>query len=318
MLKLNRGGHMTIVFKISDVTKNKMMYFYKNKVRPVTPPYAVFQADESDTIITLYQSNKVVFQGVSADIDANLWRDMERRLTGKEVIEKDKKDKKDDKEKKEYINVKGNIIGLDEVGTGDFFGPVVVTAAYISSNDESLLREFNIRDSKKMDDETIKAIVPQILDKIKYSSIVLSNSEYNNFYSKDMNMNKIKAVLHNKVITELLTKLDEKPDYIVVDQFVNEKKYYEYLNDTNHITNLTFMEKAEDKVLSVAMASIISRYIFLKEFDKISKEYNTIIPKGAGDEVDKVGKYIVEKYGIDELKKIAKINFKNIDKIKAV
>lgn len=306
---------MTIVFKISDVTKDKMINFYKNKVRLATPPYAIFQADEADTVVTLYQSNKVVFQGVSADIDANLWRDIERKLTGKEVVEKEKKDKDKDKDKKEIINFKGDIIGSDEVGTGDFFGPIVVTAVFSTSKDEQLLKEFKIRDSKKMDDTMIREIVPQILDKINYSSIILSNSDYNARYSKDMNMNKIKAILHNKTITDLLAKIDSKPDYIVVDQFAREQKYYEYLKETNYIKNIKFLEKAEDKVFSVALAAIISRYIFLKEFDRISTEYNITIPKGAGEEVDKVGKTIVEKYGKDELSKIAKINFRNMDKI---
>ena len=303
---------MTIVFKISDATKNKMIAFYKHKSRPTPPPYAIFQADESETVITLYTSNKVVFQGVSADVDANIWRDMERHITGKDVVEKKEKDKT--KDKKEFVNVKGNIMGSDEVGTGDFFGPIVVSAAYLTKDDEKLLAEYKIRDSKKMDDSSIREIVPKILDKVKYSSIVFSNTEYNNRYSSDMNMNKIKAILHNKVLSDLLTKID-KPDYIVIDQFAKEKNYYEYLKGSSYLSGLTFMEKAEDKVLSVAIAAIISRYIFLKEFDRISKEYNIIIPKGAGDEVNKVAKVIVEKYGVDELKKIAKVNFRNMDKI---
>ena len=71
---------MTIVFKASDNVKEKMIAFYKDKLREKTPPYAIFQAQEADTIITLYESGKVMFQGVSADIDANLWIDMERHL----------------------------------------------------------------------------------------------------------------------------------------------------------------------------------------------------------------------------------------------
>ena len=43
---------MTIVFKVSDNLKNKIIDYYKDKVRPKTPPYAVFQAEEEDTIIT--------------------------------------------------------------------------------------------------------------------------------------------------------------------------------------------------------------------------------------------------------------------------
>ena len=69
---------MTIVFKVSDNIKDKMVDYYKNVRRDKTPPYAVFQAMEADTIITLYESGKVMFQGISADIDANIW--IEKRL----------------------------------------------------------------------------------------------------------------------------------------------------------------------------------------------------------------------------------------------
>ena len=39
------------------------------------------------------------------------------------------------------------------------------------------------------------------------------------------------------------------------------------------------------------------------------------IPKGAGDLVDEYGKKIVNEYGFDKLKEIAKLNFKNTEKI---
>ena len=82
------------------------------------------------------------------------------------------------------------------------------------------------------------------------------------------------------------------------------------------VTNITFTTKAEDKCLSVAAASIISRYIFLGEMEKLSKEMGMTIPKGAGPNVDEVGMKIVQKFGFDKLYEIAKMNFKNKDKIK--
>ena len=76
------------------------------------------------------------------------------------------------------------------------------------------------------------------------------------------------------------------------------------------------MTKAEDKCLSVACASLISRYIFLKEFDKLGQTYNTFLVKGAGPKVDEIGLKLTKQYGIDILNKIAKLNFKNTEKIK--
>ena len=49
--------------------------------------------------------------------------------------------------------------------------------------------------------------------------------------------------------------------------------------------------------------------------DKLSEKYGVTILKGASDKVDEIGKKIVAKYGKDELYKIAKINFKNTEKI---
>ena len=75
------------------------------------------------------------------------------------------------------------------------------------------------------------------------------------------------------------------------------------------------LEKAEDKNLSVACASVISRYVFLTEMDKLNKKYNITFPKGAGIKVDEVGKELVKKYGKDILNEISKVSFKNTEKI---
>ena len=130
-------------------------------------------------------------------------------------------------------------------------------------------------------------------------------------------MNKIKAILHNKVLCTIKNKNFDY-DKIVVDQFVYPKKYYEHIKDASEkVTDITFMTKAEDQCLSVAAASIISRYIFLGEMKKLSEEMNIEIPKGAGPNVDEVGIKIAKEYGFNKLKDIAKLNFKNKDKIKA-
>ena len=68
--------------------------------------------------------------------------------------------------------------------------------------------------------------------------------------------------------------------------------------------------------MSVACASLISRFVFLKEIDKISKDLNLELLKGASNLVDEQGKEIVKKYGFEKLNEIAKLNFKNTEKIK--
>lgn len=310
---------MNITLKVSKNTQEKMIEYFQDKKRPKTPPYAVFQADEADTVVTLYESGKVVFQGISADIDAAMWKQMEQKLNpGKKVDEKKAGEKKKDK-KETFVDPKiyhSSSIGSDEVGTGDYFGPIVVTASFVAKENIPFLEELGVKDSKKMSDEQIMEIVPKIIQKIPYQSMILNNHEYNEKYSEDINMNKIKAILHNKVLLKM-TKQNVNYEYIIVDEFAKSYIYFNYLRKVPEVVrNITFLTKGEDKSLAVACASLISRYIFIKEFDKLSQSLGISLPKGAGVKVDEVGRQIVEKYGFEKLKEVAKLNFKNTEKIK--
>ncbi len=306
----------TITLKVSKNTMDKMNEYFEEKKRIKTPPYAVFQADEADTVVTLYESGKAVFQGISADIDANLWSQMEKNLNPNKKV--DMKVASNEKKKETKKNSKvyyANTIGSDEVGTGDYFGPIIVTASYVTKENIPFLESLGVKDSKKLTDEQILKITPQIIKKIPYYTMTLSNTEYNQRHNK-YNMNAMKAILHNKVLIEM-TKQYKQYDYIVVDQFAEKYVYYNYLKQVPNVQrNITFITKAEDQCLSVACSAIISRYIFIKEFDKLSKKYNHTLPKGAGPIVDEVGAKLVKEYGIDVLNEIAKTNFKNTEKIK--
>ncbi|MDO5569645.1 MAG: ribonuclease HIII [bacterium] len=303
----------TIVLKVSDKTKEEMVKYFDEKKRPKTPDYALFQADEADTVVTMYNSNKVVFQGISADIDANMWNEFNKNETNMDCfVEKKKKEEK--KEYNYHFN-RYNTIGSDEVGTGDYFGPIVVTASYVSKDNVSFLVNLGVKDSKKMSDSDILMVVPKILKKIPYHTFVLNNKDYNHYNSNGYNMNKIKAILHNKALKEIYIK-NFPYDYIVVDQFCYPKNYFQYINESSFkVKNITFTTKAEDKCLSVACSSLISRYIFIKEMEKISNDLQVLLPKGASKKVDEIGKEIVKRYGKDKLSNIAKLNFKNTDRI---
>lgn len=297
---------MNVVIKVNDEIKEKMIEYYKDKKRDKVIPYVVFQAEEEDTVITMYESGKVMFQGTSADVDASMWG----------VALENTKEKKEEQRKADSKYYHCSAVGSDEVGTGDYFGPIVVTAAYVEKDDIPFLEELGVGDSKKIDDNKILKIAPKIAKRIKYKSVILSNSEYNEKYTKDVNMNKIKAIMHNRVLYQLVT--EEKPeyDYIIVDEFAREARYYEYLKDQPVVQrDITFMTKAEDKNLAVACGSIISRYLFLKEFNKLCDSIHIPLPKGAGKDVDTIGEEVVEKFGEDKLKEIAKVNFKNTDRI---
>ena len=141
---------MNVVIKVNDEIKEKMIEYYKDKRRDKKIPYVVFQAEEEDTVITMYESGKVMFQGTSADVDAAMWG----------VALESTKEKKEKTINKKYYECSS--VGSDEVGTGDYFGPIVVTASFVDKKDIKFLEELGVGDSKKIDDEKIKKIAPKI------------------------------------------------------------------------------------------------------------------------------------------------------------
>ena len=246
---------MNCVIRVSDKTKEKMIKYYEDKKRDKVIPYVIFQAQDGDTVITMYESGKIMFQGTTADVDSSMWLEMDGQS------KKDSPEVKE-KEKKYYYC---SSIGSDEVGTGDYFGPIVVTASFVKNEDIPYLEELGIKDSKKLTDEKILDIAPKVAKKISYKSLILSNQEYNEKHGSNNNMNKIKAIMHNKVLYQMVQETKEKYDYIIVDEFARENRYYDYIKDMKEIQRgITFMTKAEDKNLAVACSSVISRYIFLK------------------------------------------------------
>lgn len=307
----NDNKNNCIVLKVDDETRSKMLAFYKGFDRGKQIPYVTLQAVNEDVVITIYDTNKkgenkVMFQGVSADVEASVWA-MEEA-----AVATSQKEKTIDYSKYYYCSS----IGSDEVGTGDYFGPIVVSSCFVDKSLIPELEKLGIRDSKKLDDAKILKIAPIVSKLVKYKSVILSNTEYNEKHGSSNNMNKIKAIMHNKVLYDLVHSDNYMYDYIIVDEFARETRYYDYIKECPNIQKgITFLTKAEDKNLAVACASIISRYIFIKEFDKLSDSLHIPLPKGAGPQVDKIGEEIVEKYGKDKLNEIAKLNFKNTERI---
>ena len=308
-----------ISFLASPKTQEMMTDELNWCMRDKTPQYAKWQAKDGDTVITLYESGKVVFQGKDADLSSDFWITTEKINSGKVDVKNSSNDSKSKNDKKTYVNPRiynSSSIGSDEVGTGDYFGPIVVTAAYVSKDNISFLEELGVKDSKKLTDDQILNIVPKFIKKIPYESMILTNENYNKYYSTNINMNKIKALLHNKVLYKLSNQVKDY-EYIIVDQFAESYIYFNYLKDSSNVVrNITFFTKGEDKHLSVACASLISRFIFINEFNKLSKSIGIELPKGASNLVDNVGKKIVKEFGFEKLNEIAKLNFKNTEKIK--
>lgn len=295
----------SVTLKITPEVLNKMEEFYQEIiVYENLGEYILWKCKTlDDVIITIYSSKKgikALFTGSNCLNEAKIW-DQNASLN-------EKKEKID-----AYWLYLKNQIGSDEVGTGDFFGPVIVVASFIKENDIEYLRSLGVDDSKKLTDEKILEIVPLLLERVIFSKLTCSNEKYNQLVSKGYTMNSIKALLHNKALLNVTKKIDQKDIEYFVDQFCDVDLYYRYLQYEKEIINhhITFKTKGESFYPSVAVSSMIARYCFLKDMEVIEQKYQITIPKGASKKVDECAKTFIEKYGLDELKKIVKINFVN-------
>ncbi|WP_046174018.1 ribonuclease HIII [Domibacillus indicus] len=299
------------VLVVSNKTLQKMKDHYG--VPATLPAGAVFAAKVDGCSVTGYRSGKVLFQGKNARQEAEKW-------DGQTAEPKTKK-----------ISLPGvhlpegfsgmSVAGSDEVGTGDYFGPITVVAAYVEKSQIAELQALGVRDSKDMKDPETILIAKKLLKAIPYSLLILRNEKYNDLQESGMSQGKIKAILHNQALGKLLDKMQpQKPEAVLVDQFAEKTVYYRHLKGQKRIIeeNVFFSTKGESVHLSVAAASILARYVFLKEMDTLSEKAGFAIPKGAGPMVDKAAARLIQTYNESVLRHFTKLHFANTEKAKRI
>lgn len=298
---------MGYTIKASDENIKILIEKYKEYSIEPNNNYTLFQAKFNTSTITIFKTNTILIQGKNEE---NEYIEICNAIGITPTINKEEKPKV-------QINALQSFIGTDEVGTGDVFGGVVVAGAFVSKDDILYLKNIGVRDSKEISDYKINEIAPEIMKFIPHSYYVLDNIHFNflsNHYK--LNMNNIKALLHNSVINNMKQKV-KNYDGIIIDAFTTAPNYFNYLKNEKIVArDVILEEKAENKYISVACASIIARYIFLKEMDKLSDIVGFELPKGAGKPVDTAIKKIANEKGTNIFKNIAKVNFKNFDTLK--
>ena len=205
-----------------------------------------------------------------------------------------------------------SIIGIDESGKGDYFGPLVIGAVYVDFNDIKELSDIGVRDSKRISDEEIKKLYERIKGKCKIEFIKIDPQKYNELYGQINNLNHILAWGHARVLENMLSKI--KCNYALSDQFGDKKLMESKLQQRGKNITLIQRPKAESNI-AVAAASIVARNIFLEEMEKMSRIHKIKFPKGASVQVEKTALEFLEKKGGKELKKVAKLHFRTTEKI---
>lgn len=293
---------------VDEKTKAKIIHKYSPYEKENNGEYIDFFAKRSDLVVTVYASKKteqykVLFIGDNALSEARQFDEEAEINVPKSKINKAR-----------WLSLESQI-GSDEVGTGDFFGPICVCAAYVDASKIDYLKKLGVDDSKRLSDEEIKKIAKKLIKEIPYSQVALDNKRYNELVDAGMNMNEMKVKMHNQVLANLKKKYPDVKNFFI-DEFTPKEKYYKYLENTEEVVeNLNFKTKGESYFPCVAVGSIIARYSFLQKMEKLSKKYGIEFPHGASTKVDKFAANFVKKYGFKELEKVVKTNFVNYKKL---
>ena len=203
-------------------------------------------------------------------------------------------------------------IGIDESGKGDYFGPLVIAAVFVTPALEQDLALMPVRDSKKISDGRILELAPDIRLLCPHSLVAIGPQRYNELYAKIKNLNRLLAWGHARALENLLQQVE--CDLAIADQFGDERLILNALQEKGKQIRLVQRTKAESD-LAVAAASILARAEFLQRLDRLSQELNTTLPKGASPAVELAGRMVVKKYGRDRLGTVAKLHFKTTKQV---
>lgn len=211
-------------------------------------------------------------------------------------------------------------IGVDEVGKGDYFGPMVVVACYVNNEFADKVSHLGFDDSKRFTDRKIIELYDNVKEYPYYYSSILMPSDYNDIVNEVGNVSIVLAREHSKCIEMALKDLKDNNvpcKSVVIDQFSSSKyRILDELGDLGKKVEVKQFHKGESDI-AVAAASIIARGIFVEEFEKMKEKYDFDFPKGASDVVDSALDF-VRKHGREELRNVAKVGFKTTQKILAL
>ncbi|NLJ67071.1 MAG: ribonuclease HIII [Clostridiales bacterium] len=204
------------------------------------------------------------------------------------------------------------IIGIDESGKGDYFGPLVIAGVYTDEITGPELQYAGVTDSKKISDVKSHDLAILIREICPYDIVIIENERYNDLYESIKNLNKLLAWGHARVLENLLEKVD--CDHALSDQFGRPELIQKALMTKGRQIQLEQRPKAEENI-AVAAASILARDEFVSGINRLESKFGFSFPKGASSNVVKAAKDFAEQFGKESMNQVAKLHFKITNQI---
>lgn len=295
-----------IILKVDETTLEKMKKYYDSQMVPVDDTNLIFKAHAIGCDILAKVDGTVEFLGQNSLQEAKHWS------------------KKIAKELAEMTKSFGDIyqfhhIGCAETGSNDYLGPICIVSCYVTEEDVQFLKDLNIKNIASLTNQEIVNYAKEIKNRLIYSLLILDNSHYNKMIHDGINQANIKAKLYNQATVNVMQKVKQNVKVKVINQFVSPKTYFNYLkNEVIVVKDLMFETNAEEKYMAVLAADILSRYAYLQYFANMTKSLKMNLARGTSASVDAVAAKIAIKYGEKMLTKVAKLNFTNTKRVKAL
>jgi ribonuclease HIII len=204
-------------------------------------------------------------------------------------------------------------VGSDESGKGDYFGPLVVAAVALTSENWRVLVELGVQDSKNLSDARALALSAAIRDAFPNEVVAIMPKRYNELWAKFGNVNRLLAWAHARAIENVIERVPDATA-AVADQFGDESLIRNALFEQGRGVQLVQMPRAE-RDPAVAAASILARAAFLRRLDQLGREVGVRLPKGASPAVEATARALVASRGPGVLDGVAKKHFKTTRRV---
>lgn len=315
---IETGDPILFIVPISKIINND----YYAETHQTEQPYLIFTDSDIDRLAPLNQflekpvANSVTEAPVEKPAKKKTKKTKPVEAPVEEAVAKTEPDAERE-HAQEQDSEPVNYIGSDEVGNGSYFGGIVTASVFVRDQaDVDFLLELGVRDSKKISDKKIRAMAPQIKDRLEYAVSEAIPAQYNQAIASGLHIKEIMAILHNDAIGKVSA---TNPDYVLIDEFASASKYSDYLKASNktiaYSDRLRFEKKAESKYLAVAAASILARDAFLTQIDTMSDFLHMPIKQGV---TAKVKEQIAQLMRMEiDLTQYAKVDFKTTEEVRA-
>jgi len=214
-------------------------------------------------------------------------------------------------EQQDLIPAESGRIGTDESGKGDYFGPLVIAGFYGPPDQDEVLRELGVRDSKLISDNRCREIAEILQRGYPHAIVAIGPERYNELYEKFQNLNRLLAWGHARAIENIMERMDCRR--AVTDKFGDERYVRNALLARGKTVSLIQKVRGESDA-AVAAASILARAEFLKKLYFLGQDWGMELPKGASLAVEAAATEFVRRHGRENLAKVAKVHFKTTGK----